>query len=201
MNKTIKKHLSKDAPLKTIIASIELSALEEGNSVYESLVRAIVFQQLSGKAASTIYGRFLALFGKKHPSTKKLAATDIETLRSAGLSNQKAGYVKNVAQFFETEKLKKKDWDTMNDEEIINYLTQIKGVGKWTVQMLLMFTLHRPDVLPVDDLVVQQAMVELYDIQETGKARRAKMIEIAEPWRPYRSYASRCLWKWNDTVI
>ncbi len=200
MNNAIKKHLSKDAPLKSIIASIELSTLEKGNNVYESLVRAIVFQQLSGKAASTIYGRFLALFGKKHPTPKKLAIADIETLRSAGLSNQKAGYVKNVAHFFVTEKLSRKNWDIIADDEIINYLTQIKGVGKWTVQMLLMFTLHRPDVLPIDDLVVQQAMVEIYDIKETGKARKKKMIAIAEQWRPYRSYASRYLWKWKDTV-
>lgn len=88
----------------------------------------------------------------------------------------------------------------MSDEEIIEFLSQIKGVGKWTVQMLLMFTLGRPDVFPVDDLGIQQAMIRLYQLNETGKDLKKKMQEIAEPWQPFRTVACRYLWRWKDTV-
>lgn len=170
-----------------------------GKDVYYDLLESIVSQQLSVKAAATIHGRFMALFEDGIPYPEKLLALDVPTLRSVGLSNQKASYMHNVAAFFVQEKLHGANWDTLTDEEIIQKLTKIKGVGRWTVEMILMFTLGRPDVLPVDDLGIQQAMKRLYELEETGKALRARMVEIAEPWRPYRTHACRYLWKWKDS--
>lgn len=169
-----------------------------GTDVYFDLLESIVSQQLSVKAAATIHGRFVGLFEDGLPHPEKLLALDVPTLRAVGLSNQKAGYMLNVANFFVTEKLHGVDWSTMTDEEIIKRLTAIKGVGRWTVEMILMFTLNRPDILPVDDLGIQNAIKRLYELEETGKALRIRMVEIAEPWRPYRTHACRYLWKWKD---
>jgi DNA-3-methyladenine glycosylase II len=154
---------------------------------------------LSGKAAATIHGRFLDLFPEAYPFPEALLALDLPTLRSAGLSRQKATYIQNVAEFFQRENLIGKDLADMDDETVIRYLTQIKGVGRWTVEMLLMFTLNRPDVLPLDDLGIQQAMQLLYNFEEKGRALKKRMLELAEPWRPYRTYASLYLWRWKDS--
>ena len=184
--------------MKKIIASttMDVSSRKPSNDVYGYLIRAIIYQQLSGKAADTIYGRFLHLFrGAKIPSPRTLAKADVERLRTAGLSKQKANYVTNVAQFFTKKENKNCDWQTMTDEEIIEKLTTIKGVGTWTAQMVLMSCLARPDVLPTEDLTIRQRMVELYNIKEGGKAVKQRMIEIAEKWRPYRSYACLYLWR------
>jgi DNA-3-methyladenine glycosylase II len=94
--------------------------------------------------------------------------------------------------------LETKDWSGMSEADIIAFLTQIKGVGKWTVEMLLMFSLGRTDILPVDDLGIQQGIKRLYALEETGKELKKRMIEIAEPWRPYRTYACRYLWRFKD---
>jgi len=199
MDKKIIAHLSKDKRLKKAITTLELPNLKGTiTDVYTALIRSIIFQQLSGKAATTIYNRFLALFKDAYPEPKKLLLFSLEELRAVGVSRQKAGYVQNVAEFFVQEKCAKKDWSKMTDEEIITYLTQIKGVGKWTVQMLLMFTLERTDVFSIDDLGVQLGIKDLYDLEETGKDLKKRMVEIAEPWRPYRTVASRYIWLWRD---
>jgi DNA-3-methyladenine glycosylase II len=125
----------------------------------------------------------------------------IEQMRAVGLSNQKASYLKNVAQFFRDNDLENKDWSNLSDEEIITYLTQIKGVGRWTVQMILMFTLARLDVFPVLDLGIQQGMKRLYSLEQEGKDLHKTMHEIAEHWRPFRSVASRYIWKWKDLKL
>jgi len=201
MNAKIKKHLGKDPILRPLIAQVELKERESQNSVYEALLRAINFQQLSGKAASTIHGRFLELFDDYYPDPFHLQQFTPEDLRSVGLSRQKAGYVKNVADFFIENNLMDKDWTKDSDEEIIKLLTQIKGVGQWTVEMILMFTLHRPDVLPLDDLVIRNGMIGLYGVEAKGRTLKKRLLEIAEPWRPYRTWASRYLWQWKDTIV
>lgn len=196
-------HLSKDIILKQVIQNIHLSQTEVKSSVYESLIQSITSQQLSVKAAATIHERFLNLFKNKYPDPKQLIKMDSDTLRSAGLSRQKSGYVQNVAHFFINEKLlSQTNWSKISNEEIITLLTQIKGVGKWTVQMILMFTLDRPDVFPIDDLGIQNAIIKHYDLngkfsksREDQKKLYKKMLEIAEPWRPYRTLACRYLWK------
>ncbi len=197
----IKKHLSKDPILQPLIKNIILKERAAQKSVYEALIRSIVFQQLSGKAAGTIHQRFLALFDDNFPDPKRIQAIAPEILRAAGLSRQKAGYIKNVADFFIENQLIEKDWSMENDEAIIQQLTQIKGVGQWTVEMILMFTLKRMDVLPLDDLVIKNSMVEMYQVTEKGRALKKKLLEIAEPWRPYRTAASLYLWQWQDTVV
>jgi len=196
--KKIIKYLSEDPMLRRIIPDVPLAINDRGD-LYHALLRSIVGQQLSVKAASTIHGRFMNLYDGS-PTVDELLATETETLRSAGLSYQKAGYVHNVATYFKEYQLEKTDWSAKSDEEIITQLTTIKGVGKWTVQMILMFSLQRPDVFPVDDLGIKNAMVELYQLTETGKDLKKRMTEIAEPWSPYRTYACRMLWNWKDNT-
>ncbi len=197
----IKTHLSKDPILHPLIQNIVLKERTAQKSVYEALIRSIVFQQLSGKAAGTIHQRFLALFDDNFPDPQRIQTFTPEELRAAGLSRQKAGYVKNVADFFIDHQLIDKDWSTESDEAIIQQLTQIKGVGQWTVEMILMFTLKRMDVLPLDDLVIKNSMITMYQVTEKGRALKKRLLEIAEPWRPYRTAASLYLWQWQDTVM
>ena len=196
--KEIQEHLSKDKVLKRVIASVPLKITFSKKNLYEDLIRSIISQQLSVKAASTIYGRFLDLFDQKTSFFEQVLDAKTEVIRGAGLSMQKAGYVKNVANFALENPKKKKDWAKMSDEEIILFLTQIKGVGKWTVQMILMFNLARQDVFPVDDLGIQQAIKGLYGLEEQGKALKPKLFEIAENWKPYRTTACYYLWRWKD---
>jgi len=192
------KHLSKDKVLKTAIDAIVLPERNPSNDVYAGLIRSIVSQQLSVKAAETIHGRFLNLFEDRYPDSGLLLALEDTQLRSVGLSGQKTKYVKNVALFFQEKNLFDKDWSEDSEEAIISLLTEIKGVGKWTVEMILMFVLSREDILPVLDLGIQQGMKQLYGITEEKKALHAKMEEIAEPWRPYRSIACLYLWATKD---
>lgn len=199
MDPKITQHLSQDLKLRSVIATTKVEWPDAGDDIYFNLIRAITYQQLSGKAAATIHGRFLDLFTDAYPYPEALLALDLPALRSAGLSRQKATYIQNVAEFFQRENLIGKDLHEMDDEAVITYLTQIKGVGRWTVEMLLMFTLNRPDVLPLDDLGIQQAIQLLYGFEDKGKVLKKRMLEIAEPWRPYRTYASVYLWRWKDS--
>ena len=121
-----------------------------------------------------------------------------EKLRAIGLSYQKLSYIKNIAQFFEENKLHKKDWSLMDDLEIAKLLTQIKGVGQWTAEMVLMFGLCREDVFSPGDYGIQMAMKKLYKLELEGKELQQKMILIAEKWKPYRSHACMYLWAWKD---
>ena len=194
MQAAITQHLSKDPILKNLVDKIpfrELSANSQG--VYLDLLGSIISQQLSTKVAAVIERRFLSLFPDGQPHPELLLAKDIETLRTAGLSRQKAAYLQYVADFFQRENLLDKDWNSMENDEILRYLTQIKGVGKWTVEMILMFSLSRPDVLPLDDLGIRMAIAGLYNISETGRQMHRKMTETAAHWQPYRSYA--CLYQ------
>jgi DNA-3-methyladenine glycosylase II len=191
-------HLSHDPYLKPLLDSIELPAPVQERNLYLDLLESIVSQQLSVRVADVIFGRFLSLFDAGFPSPEVLAATEADVLRTVGLSAQKAGYLRNVARFALEHGLETERLSLMADEEIVEYLSRIKGVGKWTAEMILMFSLNRPDVFPVDDLGIQQAMIRLYGLEEKGRLLRTRMIEIAEPWRPYRTYASRYLWRWKD---
>ena len=193
------KHLSRDKVLKPAIEAITLPEREHTHDVYFGLVRSIVSQQLSVKAASTIFGRFLNLFDDNYPDPTFLVALEDQQLRSVGLSNQKTKYVKNVAAFFQENNLFDKNWEDDSDQDIISLLTQIKGVGQWTLEMILMFVLERNDILPVLDLGIQNGMKLLYGIEAEKKELYAKMIEIAEPWRPYRSVACLYLWAVKDS--
>lgn len=192
-------HLNKDKLLKKVIASQTPYQLVKRKGVYLYLCSSIMSQQLSTKVAAVIFDRFLSLYKNKKPTPQQIADTPLETLRSIGLSYAKAGYVQNVCRFFIEEKITDSKLDKMTNEELIKYLSQIKGVGQWTVEMILMFTLGREDVFALDDFGIQQGIKKLYKLEDMDKkALKAKMLEIAEKWRPYRTYACRYLWGWKD---
>lgn len=163
------------------------------------LMAAIMSQQLSTKVAKVIYQRFLDLYNGKEPTPQQVLDTPFDTLRKIGLSNAKANYVQNVAKFFIEHKITDKKLQQLSDEEVIELLTQIKGVGKWTVEMLLMFSLGREDVFSADDLGIQQAMIQIYTLDASNKKLlKEKMNTIAEKWKPYRTFACLHLWQWKD---
>jgi DNA-3-methyladenine glycosylase II len=191
-------HLSKDKKMAKILAGQELQRLSKRRDVYLYLCFSIVSQQLSTKVATVIRNRFLGLYQGK-PSPEQILATPHETLRSIGLSGAKANYVQNVARFALESGMDHRLLAKMSNNDIIDYLTQIKGVGRWTVEMLLMFTLGREDVFAVDDLGIQQAMIRLYKLDKTDKKKlRDNMMRISEVWSPYRTYACLHLWLHKD---
>lgn len=195
-------HLSKDKKFKKILELQEPFVLEQRKNVYLQLCASIISQQLSTKVAKVIYKRFLDLFGRKAPTAKQILAVPVETFRGIGFSYSKAGYVHNVCKFFIDNKITDAKLGKMSNEEIIDLLTQIKGIGKWTVEMILMFTLGREDVFAVDDLGIQQAITKLYKLDAADKKlMKEKMLTISAKWSPYRTYACRYLWGWKDTSI
>ncbi|HET7115807.1 MAG TPA: DNA-3-methyladenine glycosylase 2 family protein [Hanamia sp.] len=194
-------HLSKDKKLKKLIDSQPAIILEKRNKVYLRLCSSILSQQLSTNVARVLYRRFLDLYGGKEPTAKKILETPAETFRSIGFSNAKASYVHNVSRFFIENKITDAQLHKMSNEEVIDLLTQIKGVGKWTVEMILMFTLGREDVFAIDDLGLKQGVIKLYNLKEADKKILQKKIEaISFKWSPYRTYASRYLWDWKDNA-
>ncbi len=192
-------HLSKDKKLKKLVDAQEPFVLAQRKKVYLHLCSSIISQQLSTKVAKVIYQRFLNLYAKKEPSAQQIVKTPAETLRSIGLSNAKASYVHNVCKFFIENKITDARLHKMSNEEVMDLLTQIKGVGKWTVEMILMFTLGRQDVFAIDDLGIQQSIIKLYKIDNSDKKlMKEKILHISGKWSPYRTYACRYLWGWKD---
>ena len=192
-------HLSKDKKLHKIILQQEKYLLEKRNHVHLHICASIISQQLSTKVAAVIYARFLALFSKKNPGPKDIVSMPFDQLRSIGLSNAKTNYVLNVCNFFIENNINDARLHKMEDEELIEFLTQIKGVGRWTAEMILMFTLGREDVFAVDDLGIQQSICKLYKIDAADKkTMKLQMLKISAKWSPYRTYACRYLWGWKD---
>ena len=163
---------------------------------YGALVRSIVGQQLSTKAARSIYDRLTELFGGRTPSPAELLAADPEEVRSVGLSRPKVSYLRSLAEHVESGELELARLSELPDEEVSAQLTAVKGLGQWTADMFLIFHLRRPDVLPVGDLGIRRAVEREYDLPEIPDA--AKVREIGEPWRPNRSLASLYLWRSLD---
>ncbi len=192
------EYLKKDKKLTKIIDSLPPLVFKTLNDPYFALLESVASQQLSVKAADTIFGRFCAIFPKNYPSPKLVIKKTPDELRAMGLSYQKANYMQNVAQFALDNDFSKSYLNTLDDDAIIAYLTPIKGVGKWTVQMLLMFEMQRPDIFAPDDLGIQQGMQLIYNIKSEGKQLKIDMAKIAEKWQPYRSVASRYIWRAKD---
>jgi len=201
--KVVEDHLSNDIVLKNIIKQLSILNIPRSGNVYNELVKNIVYQQISYKVADVIYGRLLRLLGHEAYLPKDVLALEFDTLKSVGLSRPKTQYVINISQYFNDENLLGYNWENDSDEEIIRRLTEIKGVGTWTAEMILIFELKRPDILPVKDLAIQQAIRTLYGITSENKALYNEMYVIAESWRPYRSYATLYLWSWcrNQALI
>jgi DNA-3-methyladenine glycosylase II len=193
-------HLAKDRRLKRLIEQhTEPLTIKRQKDMVFYLCASIMSQQLSTKVAHTIRQRYLDLFGGQAPTPQQILETSPAALRAIGLSNSKAGYVLNVARFAVEEGLDHRKLDKMDNEAIIAYLTRIKGVGRWTAEMLLMFGLGREDIFAIDDWGIQNAMIAVYKLdREDKKAFREKMLRISAKWSPYRTYACMYLWRYKD---
>ncbi len=189
----------KDKVFYDAIKHITLPDYTPSDNYFHYLLRAIAFQQLSGKAGATIHGRFLQLFPDQNPEPGFLLELEHDALRGAGLSGQKAAYMKNIADFWLKESLTNAKIDRLGDEDILDYLTQIKGVGKWTVEIFLMFGMGRPDLFPLDDLGLQQGVAGIYGLNHLPlKELKKEMVRISDGWRPHRTKAALYVWRWKD---
>ena len=194
-------HLSKDKKFKKLIDAPQPHQLKKRKNICTYLCASIMSQQLSTKVADVIYKRFIALYNGKEPTPQQILDTPFEKLRGIGLSNAKVGYVQNVARFEIEFGMDAKKLNKMSNEEVIDYLIVIKGVGRWTIEMLLMFALGREDVFAVDDLGIQNAMISLYKLDNSDKKQlREDMLRLSKKWSPYRTYACVHLWRWKDNT-
>jgi DNA-3-methyladenine glycosylase II len=164
-----------------------------GGTHFDALVRSIVYQQLSGKAAATIHGRVMALFDRDTALPPQIVAAEHVVLRGAGLSNQKARYLRNLAEHTLDGSLPTESLHELDDERIIEALTQVKGIGRWSAQMFMMFRLGRLDVLPDLDLGVQKGIQLAYRMRKLPKP--AKVLETGAKWAPYRTVGSWYMWR------
>jgi len=184
-------HLQTDPDLGPLVEEHGDVTLEPADDFFERMVRSVVSQQVSTAAATSIREN---LYDAVEITPEGILAADEATLRDGGLSGQKVGYVRNIAEAFETEGYSVASFEGMENDAVVAELSAIKGVGTWTAKMQLMFSLGRPDVFPVEDLGIRRGMEALY-AEDLG---RGEMREIAERWRPYRSYASLYLWRTVD---
>lgn len=196
---TARKHLLKSDPvMRGIVKACGPFEMEARGKPYEALLRAVLYQQLAGPAAAAIERRFLAMFGGRIPAPDQLAPMTDEQLRAAGISRQKASYMRSIGEHFASGELSDRKLLRAGDDDVIEMVTRIRGVGRWTADMLLMFCIGRPDVLPVGDLGIQNSMRLAYGLDVLPKPD--EMSAIAEPWRPYRSAASWYLWRRGDVL-
>ena len=197
MNSTILSHFEvADKILFDVIPAIKPFTIEKSDKLFLSLVESIISQQLSVKAGDTIVKRFLALFPTENITPEAVLSTPRETLRSVGMSWSKADYVHNISRAFVEKQLDLANLDNFSDEEIIIELTKIKGIGQWTAEMFLMFTMAREDVFSYGDVGLQNAIQKLYKLKE--KPTKKQMEKISKKWTPYRTYAARILWRSLD---
>lgn len=200
MNNALKKLGQQDPVMKELIVkygevTLEGNYMESAGMLFADLARSIAGQQLSGKAATTIWGRVEKLLSGEITPIKYLATAD-EDLRQAGLSGNKTKYIKNLAEAVQNGTIQLDKMKDLTDEEVIAQLTTVKGIGRWTAEMFLIFSLARPDVFSFGDGGLYNAMKKLYG----GVLTRAKQEEITERWKPYRTYASLLLWESLDNT-
>lgn len=191
----IVKYLSQsDLRLGEVIGTVGKYSIKLRKDPFQSLVESIIYQQLAGSAASTIYGRFIKYYNNSPPLPEQILSTPDAVLKSSiGLSNKKIEYIKDLSARITDRKLDLVKLCEMTDEEIIAQLIQVKGIGRWTAEMFLIFCLGRLDVLPVTDLGIRKAMQKIYALPALPKP--SEMLAISQPWRPYRSVATWYLWK------
>lgn len=193
MDKALKHFKKVDPLLYEIAIKVELRTLRKPEDPFIDLVESIIGQQLSGKAADTIFGRFKKLFPREQITPERIVKLDTGKIRSAGISYGKIKYIKGIAQEIKNKKLDLKSFKDLSDEEVLNELVKLKGVGIWTAEMFLMFTLARPDIFSAGDLGLQNAVVKLYKLK--SKPDKNKLLEISAKWSPHRTIASRILWR------
>src|SRR6187200_554426 len=182
-----------DSNLEGIIKIVGKYSINIRNDPFQSLVESIIYQQLAGKAANAVYNRFINYYNNKQITPTLILNSPNDNLKKVGLSNRKIDYLKDLALHVYDGRINLEELPKMNDEEIINKLVNVKGIGRWTSEMFLIFSLGRQDILPVTDLGVRKAIQKVYSLSELPKPNI--MIEIAKPWRPYRSIATWYLWK------
>lgn len=187
-------HLKRADPvLRRVIETCGPPRINYLEPTFCTVARSIVYQQLSTKAACTIYGKLEALMHPAGVTPGALLKLDEAALRTAGVSAQKARYLQDLAAHTKAGRVRFRTLPQMTDDEVVSHLTQVKGVGVWTAQMFLMFALRRRDVLPTGDLGIQNAMMRLYDLE--NKPTPQEMASIAEPWAPFRTMACWYLWR------
>lgn len=187
------QYLKKSDPiLAEVIKKVELRLRKPSNKYFEELVSSIISQQLSLKAASTIERRFVALFGQKFPKPQEVLKMPDDKMRKCGLSGSKVKFIKDLAQRIDSGDLKFRGIETKSEEEVIAMLIRVKGIGRWTAEMFLMFALAKPDVYSHGDLGLRNAIKKLYKVR--GELTQKKAEKIAEKWKPYRTLACRYLW-------
>jgi DNA-3-methyladenine glycosylase II len=183
-----------DVRLGKLIKSIGNFSIQIHDNLFESLLKSIVYQQLAGSAANAIYSRFLLYYDKAMPSPEQIISTPDTVLRfRIGLSFKKIEYIKNLATKIASGELNIHYLPKLQDEEIITELVKVKGIGRWTAEMFLIFSLNRADVIPLDDLGVKKAIQKLYNLSDLPTP--AYMLEVSSKWKPYRSIATWYLWK------
>lgn len=190
LNQSI-KHLVKDQKLKTLINKYPIPKFSPNENYFEALSKSIIYQQLSGKVAKIIYTRFLSLFKDKIPNPNQYLDITKSDLKGIGLSKQKIDYINHLSNFF-IEKGNKIQFKTDSDQEIYRQLIAIKGIGQWTIDMFMMFTLCKTDILPIGDLGIKKAFKELYNLKELPS--ESFMKEMSVSWQPYRTIACCYLW-------
>ena len=190
------QHLKKDPVLAEIIRRAGRFAMEYRDPVFETLVQSIVYQQLSGRVASVIYGRLVAALGDDGVTPATILKLRIDRMRRLGLSQQKTTYIRELAKHTKRGSVCFGNLTQLDDTEVIEHLTRVKGIGVWTAQMFLMFALRRPDVLPVGDLGIRIAMKKAWDLPDLPKP--PQMEQIAAGWRPWASVATWYLWRSLD---
>ena len=187
------RFLRKDPKMDEIIEQVGEYNIKITKNRYQSLVEAIIAQQLSGYAADSILKRFKKLYKSKFPKPVDVIKTSNPKLRSVGLSKMKISYIKDLSKKIELNELKIRSFSSKDDEFIIEQLTSVKGIGRWTAEMFLIFSLGRQDVLPVGDLGLKKGIQLMYSLKELPKEKEIE--EFAESWRPYRTVATWYLWK------
>ena len=197
MKESANKLAEIDSRFSRLISKFEYPTFKEENNYFEALLKNIIYQQLSGKAAKTIYNRFLKLFETtEYPSPDKIINTPVEDLRGAGLSNQKVTYILDLSKKYVEGTLQLDELNQKSDKEISAQLIQVKGIGQWTADMFLMFTLNREDVFPLGDLGVKKGVAIIENLP--GPPTEKHMAEISEKWQPYRTIAAWYMWKLVD---
>ena len=192
------RHLRKsDRVLAKIMERTKhMDDMEWHRDYYGSIVQSIIYQQISGAAGASIVRKFKALYGGRLPTPKRFLATPKKRVRSAGISPQKYSYLVDLCKRIEDGRLELRKFDSMHNEKIIEELDEVRGIGRWTAEMFLMFSLNRPDVVPFDDLGLQKAVQKAYGLR--SRPDRATFARIAKPWQPYGTIASLYLWRSMD---
>ena len=192
--------LNRDDKMRVLISKYGIPDIKPGKDFFLSLLRSIVFQQVSGKAANTIFKRFIKLIPKNSKITpKEVLKLDKNDIRNTGIPLQRTNYIINLAEYFEKNSLQKKDFDVMTDQEVRDELLQIKGIGPWTVDMFLIFTLNRMDVLPHTDLGIQKAFKIMFHLDDLPS--KNEMETYSKIWKPYRTLACWYLWRLDENAF